>query len=111
MLLFAAWGVIKILKRRPESGIDPAILETFRLRVRAWWILFAVLAAAFLLASRRDHRAVLSDFVLGIAGVHYRDSHPARRPSHAVLGVLACSRRCSSFWWGWDTVLRLVQRS
>jgi phosphatidate cytidylyltransferase len=48
-LLFAAWGVIKILKRRPESGIDPAILETFRLRVRAWWILFAVLAAALVL--------------------------------------------------------------
>ncbi len=48
-LLFAAWGIIKILERRPESGIDAAILETFRLRVRAWWILFAVLAAAFLL--------------------------------------------------------------
>ena len=49
VLLFAAWGIVKILKRRPESGIDAAILETFRLRVRAWWILFAVLAAAFLL--------------------------------------------------------------
>jgi phosphatidate cytidylyltransferase len=52
VLLFAAWGIIKILKRRPESGIDAAILETFRLRVRAWWILFAVLAAAFLLGQR-----------------------------------------------------------
>ena len=49
VLLFVAWGMIKILKRRPDSGIDAAILETFRLRVRAWWILFAVLAAAFLL--------------------------------------------------------------
>ena len=38
-----------VLRRRPESGIDPAILETFRLRVHAWWILFAILAAAFLL--------------------------------------------------------------
>jgi phosphatidate cytidylyltransferase len=40
---------IKVLKRRPESGIDVAILDTFRVRVRAWWILFATLAAAFLL--------------------------------------------------------------
>jgi phosphatidate cytidylyltransferase len=49
VLLFVAWGIIKILKRRPESGIDAAILETFRIRVRAWWILFTVLAATFLL--------------------------------------------------------------
>ena len=49
VLLGIAWAIVKVLKRRPESGIDPAILETFRLRVRAWWILFAMLAAAFLL--------------------------------------------------------------
>jgi len=49
LLLFVCWAIIKVLKRRPESGIDAAILETFRLRVRAWWILFATLAAAFLL--------------------------------------------------------------
>lgn len=48
LLLGCAWVVVKVLKRRPESGIDPAILETFHLRVRAWWILFAVLGAAFL---------------------------------------------------------------
>ena len=47
--LGAATAVIKVLKRRPESGIDPAILETFGLRVRAWWILLSTLAAAFLL--------------------------------------------------------------
>jgi len=49
VLLGLCWAIVKILKRRPESGIDAAILETFRLRVRAWWILFATLAAAFLL--------------------------------------------------------------
>jgi phosphatidate cytidylyltransferase len=48
VLLGVAWLIVKVLKRRPESGIDMAILETFHLRVRAWWILFAVLAAAFL---------------------------------------------------------------
>ncbi len=49
ILLGTSWAIVKLLRRRPESGIDPAILETFRLRVRAWWILFAALAAAFLL--------------------------------------------------------------
>lgn len=48
VLLGCSWAVVKVLERRPESGIDPAILETFHHRVRAWWILFAVLAAAFL---------------------------------------------------------------
>ncbi len=49
LLLAAATVVVQVLKRRPESGIDAAILETFHLRVRAWWILFATLAAAFFL--------------------------------------------------------------
>ncbi|MCE5268506.1 MAG: phosphatidate cytidylyltransferase [Planctomycetaceae bacterium] len=49
MLLGAAETIVRVLGRRPESGIDTAILETFRLRVHAWWILFAILAAAFLL--------------------------------------------------------------
>ncbi len=49
VLLGAAEIVLQLLRRRPESGIDAAILETFRLRVRAWWILLATLAAAFLL--------------------------------------------------------------
>ncbi len=49
VLLGVATVVVQVLKRRPESGIDAAILETFHLRVRAWWILFSTLAAAFLL--------------------------------------------------------------
>jgi phosphatidate cytidylyltransferase len=47
VLLSAATGVVQLLKHRPESGLDPAIIETFRQRVRAWWILFSVLVAAF----------------------------------------------------------------
>ncbi len=49
VLLGVATAVVKVLKRRPDSGIDPAILETFSSRVRAWWILLSTLAAAFLL--------------------------------------------------------------
>jgi phosphatidate cytidylyltransferase len=49
LLLASATVVVRVLQRRPESGIDAAILETFSLRIRAWWILFATLAAAFFL--------------------------------------------------------------
>ncbi|MBN2292370.1 MAG: phosphatidate cytidylyltransferase [Pirellulales bacterium] len=49
LLLGAAEAVVRILKNHQDSGVDPAILATFHLRVRAWWSLFAVLAAAFFL--------------------------------------------------------------
>ncbi|NLX94932.1 MAG: phosphatidate cytidylyltransferase [Rhodopirellula sp.] len=47
-LLGAATAVLQIMRRRVDASVDPAILETFRLRVKAWWILMATLAAAFL---------------------------------------------------------------
>ncbi len=49
VVLAAATLVVQILKRRSDAAIDPAIVETFRRRVRAWWILTAVLAAAWLI--------------------------------------------------------------
>ena len=49
LLLIAATVVVSILKRRVSaSGLNLALVETFRARVRAWWILFTGLAAAFL---------------------------------------------------------------
>ncbi|MFH1919563.1 MAG: phosphatidate cytidylyltransferase [Planctomycetota bacterium] len=49
LLLIAATVVVSLLRRRASaSGLDLALLETFRVRVRAWWILFTGLAAAFL---------------------------------------------------------------
>jgi phosphatidate cytidylyltransferase len=49
VLLGAAWGIVTLLKRRPDSGLDAAILETFARRLRAGLILFTTLAAAFVL--------------------------------------------------------------
>jgi phosphatidate cytidylyltransferase len=51
LLLGAATGLVQFLKRRPDISVDPAIVETFRYRVRAWWILFAVLIAAFFMGT------------------------------------------------------------
>lgn len=48
VVLGAASMVVRYLGRRADSGLDPAIVATFRLRVRAWWVLFAVLAGAMM---------------------------------------------------------------
>jgi len=49
ILLGVASAVVVALRRRVDSGLDPAIIETFRMRVRAWWVLCTILAAAFLM--------------------------------------------------------------
>lgn len=49
VLLGIATAVVHVLRNREHSGLDPAIVETFRLRVRAWWVLFSILAAALLI--------------------------------------------------------------
>jgi len=50
VLLGAATAVVSVLRRRTDSGIDAAIVQTFWLRLRAWWIFCAVLVTALLLA-------------------------------------------------------------
>ena len=47
MLLASVTTVVQVLQRRPDSGLDTGLLETFGRRVRSWWLLCAVLAAAF----------------------------------------------------------------
>lgn len=47
VLLASVTTVLQVLQRRPDSGLDTGLLETFARRVRAWWLLCAVLAAAF----------------------------------------------------------------
>jgi phosphatidate cytidylyltransferase len=49
VILGAATVVAWVLRNRADVAIDPAIVETFRRRVRAWWLLFAALAAVFLI--------------------------------------------------------------
>jgi len=46
-LLAAATAVGEMLKRQPESGLNRAALTAFNGRVRSWWLLCCLLAAAF----------------------------------------------------------------
>ena len=49
VLLAIATLVGTILRRRPDSAINPALLAKFNLRVRAWWLMGTILVASFLL--------------------------------------------------------------
>ena len=51
VLLGIAAAVVHLLRNRTDSGLDTAIVETFRLRVRVWWVLFSILAAALLIGA------------------------------------------------------------
>jgi len=53
VVLGIATAVAYLLRRSPDSGLNPALVETFWLRIRAWWLLLAVVAATFLI-----HRAL-----------------------------------------------------
>jgi len=47
-LLAAATLIGQFLQRHPDRGLNPALVRTFNSRVRAYWLLLSVLAAAFL---------------------------------------------------------------
>lgn len=46
-LLGLATGAGQLLKRQGDTGLNPAVIEQFNLRIRSWWLLCAALAAAF----------------------------------------------------------------
>lgn len=48
LVLVAVTLAIPLLRRQSEFGIDPAVLDTFSSRLRAWWLLFGSLVGAFL---------------------------------------------------------------
>ncbi|HEV2972033.1 MAG TPA: phosphatidate cytidylyltransferase [Pirellulales bacterium] len=48
-LLAAATGAGQFLKLYPETGLNPAAVRSFNLRLRAWWLMCSVLAAALMI--------------------------------------------------------------
>jgi len=47
LLLLAATIGLRSLMKYTDYGVDPAVIETFRPRIRTWWILFGLLACVF----------------------------------------------------------------
>ena len=48
LLGIGTWG-LRWLRSREAAGLNTAVIETLRHRVRAWWVLFSVLAAAIVI--------------------------------------------------------------
>lgn len=49
--LLIATGAGHILRRQPDSSVNPAIVQAFVRRVRAWWLMTAILAVTFTIPS------------------------------------------------------------
>ncbi|MEX2113183.1 MAG: phosphatidate cytidylyltransferase [Pirellulales bacterium] len=50
-ILAAATMIGRRLKFAADIGLNPALVESFNLRIRAWWLMCTILAAAFLLGT------------------------------------------------------------
>lgn len=83
VLLFVANGVGWMLERQPQNNIDPALLRTFTLRVRAWWMMYAILFVAFLLGFTIT--IILFGLVSFWALREFITMTPTRRADHRVL--------------------------
>ncbi|MBP89102.1 MAG: phosphatidate cytidylyltransferase [Planctomycetaceae bacterium] len=82
-LLIAASVIGQTLKRQPENVVNPALLRTFNNRVRAWWMMFAILAAGFLMG--KTSTVVLFGFVSFWALREFVTMTPTRRADHRTL--------------------------
>lgn len=83
LVLLIASIVGQTLKRQPESIVSPSVLRTFNQRVRAWWMMFAILAAGFLLG--KAWTVVLFGFVSFWALREFITMTPTRRGDHRTL--------------------------
>lgn len=83
LLLSAATLIGQLLKRQTDTGLNTSIIEQFNLRIRAWWVLCAVLAAAFLLG--RGWTVALFGFLSFWALREFITLTPTRMADHRAL--------------------------
>ena len=82
-VLIAAYFVGRALRRQPESTANPAAVGTFNQRVRAWWLMCAILVAGFLLGYVAT--VVLFGLVSFWALREFITMTPTRRGDHRTL--------------------------
>ena len=82
-LLTVATAVGQCLHRHPDRGLDPAAVGTFNSRLRGWWILCTVLAAAYWLGTTAT--VVLFGFVSFWALREFITLTPTRKGDHRAL--------------------------
>ena len=83
VLLGAAYGAVLILRRQPETTVNPAVVRTFSYRLRAWWLMTAILVAGLVLG--RIATVVLFGLVSFWALREFITMTPTRRGDHRAL--------------------------
>lgn len=82
-VLAIATGIAQLLKRRLDTGLNPALVGQFHLRLRAWWLMCTVLAIAFFFG--RIPTVVLFGLISFWALREYITLTPTRRGDHRAL--------------------------
>ncbi len=83
LLLGVATTVGHFLKGQPESGLNPAMVQTFNRRIRAWWLLCSLVAAALFLP--RSATVVLFGLLAFWALREFITLTPTRKGDHRAL--------------------------
>jgi phosphatidate cytidylyltransferase len=85
-VLAGATTIGRRLKHQPDIGLNPALVESFNLRIRAWWLMCTVLAAAFLLGpASRTATVVLFGLISFWALREFITLTPTRLGDHRTL--------------------------
>jgi phosphatidate cytidylyltransferase len=82
-VLAVAYFVGRALRRQPESTANPAVVRTFNLRVRAWWMMFVILIAGLILGYVAT--VVLFGLISFWALREFITMTPTRRGDHRTL--------------------------
>ncbi|MDR1383937.1 MAG: phosphatidate cytidylyltransferase [Planctomycetaceae bacterium] len=83
IVLTIASYVVWVLRKRRDVGIDAAVLDTFRSRIHAWWLLFGMLVGAFLFG--RIATVLLFGLISFWALREYITLTPTRRADNTTL--------------------------
>jgi phosphatidate cytidylyltransferase len=81
--LIIAWVIGRALRQQPESTINPAVVAAFNRRIRAWWMMCAILVASILAGSIVT--VVLFFLVSFWALREFITMTPTRRGDHRAL--------------------------
>ena len=87
-LLAAATVVGRVLRRSPEVTLNPAVVKTFNSRVRAWWMMYAIMIAGLLVDfyfRNINATVILFGLVSFWALREYITMTPTRRSDHRTL--------------------------
>ncbi len=85
-ILLVATSLGQRLKYSRDIGINPALVEAFNLRIRAWWLMCTVLAAAFLLGPASRVATVIVFFLISFWALReFITLTPTRLGDHRAL--------------------------